>query len=670
MGRLLALGLLGGGGPREINTLCPAIAPTLGTEMWDPDAAIFTDGTYTWWVYGTNTLANDANTLKLAFVDNTNGGGVLLRNTGDLNADLTVGTYYQFKFDLKVNAGSSVQLRLSDGITSHYLKDETGQSFVTTTTTFRGVHTTGGSFAISSLGAGEIAWVDNLSLRPLANLGVYLGTRPVQAGWYTCAPVVADHSQCGLDILYKDPLNFARVVVDRLGSPDTVKVLTCTNGIYALVANANGAITYGAGRELKTVIAADGTVSLYYNNVKIGTDGLITLANFGQDVYGFNTLAGNTVGAVTTVPIYPIVAARAAKIPTGPVAWEVLVNPLPAGRYFNDVTPNGTILVNNNYGSILASTDEGANWSTIAYNPGVANDFPSSLQAIKYMPDGHLLVTTQDSKIYRSNNTAWDNGFTLVHAMSVGVSGPQFGLDYYHNIVLACEYAAPAGDHVYGSQDYGATWSLIFTAPAGLPGNHHCHNAIYDPYEGIVWIVTGDGANNRMVYYSRNFGATWTQLATLNTFPEQMINVVPLPECILFGTDDPTVGFYRIMRRQGASTYHMIELEQAWLAWPTEALNSLPWASRPVVVYGDDACAYVSFQYFYDTQTGLGDIYATYDGTVFTKIAESAVAPVGTNLTLGVVVMAGPTDAGYIYFSFNVSNEVRQLVKIAVPTWS
>lgn len=283
-----------GGGAREISIVCPAITPTAGAEMWDAAAAAFTSGTYAWAAGGSNTIENDANTLKITRVDNNTGAIVSLRDSADLSADLAVGTWYQVQASVKVNTDSTV-IFLVDANPTYPYKTVTSTTFAPALVAFRATSATANTLAIAAMGAGEIAWVDDLSLKPLtfSSLIAYAGDH-AKNGTYICTPTKANpNGAIGLIIEYKDELNFVMAVLYNAGA----FLFSCINGVYARKTSAD--VTYIPESQLKVVV--NGTShSLYYRGVQVGTTQTIDNSGMGTGVYGFNTIVGDTVGTITT----------------------------------------------------------------------------------------------------------------------------------------------------------------------------------------------------------------------------------------------------------------------------------------------------------------------------------------------------------------------------------
>jgi hypothetical protein len=123
-----------------------------------------------------------------------------------------------------------------------------------------------------------------------------LGTRVQRAGTYTCTPTVAAGTVAGLVLGYADAINFVLMVVDRAQAQAIL--WSVIGGVWT--AAIAGAITYGAGNELKVIVDASDNYALYYNSAQIGALTAIAGGTLGLQVHGFNAYAGNEVGTVTT----------------------------------------------------------------------------------------------------------------------------------------------------------------------------------------------------------------------------------------------------------------------------------------------------------------------------------------------------------------------------------
>ncbi len=135
----------------DISRYSTVNSPTLGIELWDASASTFSNGgMYAWKAYGNNTIQNKADTLKITYVDDTNGAHVYLADSADLSADLANGAWYQLQ----------LSRRLSQGIVWMW-------------SLYRG-NTLAGSYSET-----------NTTLTPLTMTG-RPGTQTIRSGWNIC----------------------------------------------------------------------------------------------------------------------------------------------------------------------------------------------------------------------------------------------------------------------------------------------------------------------------------------------------------------------------------------------------------------------------------------------------------------------------------------------------
>lgn len=274
------VGVGGAGGGLEYSGVVPAITPAMGSDIlagWD-----FTSG----WtkVLGTETINSPTSF--------TSGGA-----TGGLtkNVSFALGSWYRYVIagtgtvsTLKSvnNNGSSTPLIRDNMGTATFLRDGAGAQYASL---YLRQSTPSATITLSSLTAEPITFASMLSS--------LLVTRTSKDGTFICHPTLAANSQAGMVINYADANNFVLAIFNRItGQPELYK---CLSGTYTLVRTGVGA--YSAEAELK-VVASGGSYSLYYNGLAIGAAVAIAEATLGTKFYGFNALAGNTVGAAQTSP--------------------------------------------------------------------------------------------------------------------------------------------------------------------------------------------------------------------------------------------------------------------------------------------------------------------------------------------------------------------------------
>ena len=133
---------------------------TLGTELVDTanDAAA-------WTPYGSNTVEQDGDAVKIIYVGSSNGAVVSLTAAGGLSADLTPGNAYQVTMEAKVSGGSAnVNLYTTTNNTSANLTGD-----VWTPVSYTIVWPTGSVNLLraSGMSSGETIWFRNISVREL-----------------------------------------------------------------------------------------------------------------------------------------------------------------------------------------------------------------------------------------------------------------------------------------------------------------------------------------------------------------------------------------------------------------------------------------------------------------------------------------------------------------------
>lgn len=305
----LGVGSMGGGSnPLNAGVTSPAITPTLGAELLTNPGF---EGTYDDESGGTGTAnvapswnkqsieANDVLDKELTII---HGGSasqkivMLQANEGVTPSSVPMATigWYQASVWIYNNSGGGIFIEKDSG---------PGAEGVSETGTWTQTVGTGRTTSINhkiyifSISATN-SYVDDASVKAitLSSMMTQLGSLTGRDGTYTCHPTVANKSQTGMSVAYLNASNFVVAVVDR--QDNTAKLLKFISGVWTQVIS--GAITYSAAAELKVVIAGT-NYSLYYNTAQIGTTQTIS-DTLGDGVYGFNALAGNTVGIVTANP--------------------------------------------------------------------------------------------------------------------------------------------------------------------------------------------------------------------------------------------------------------------------------------------------------------------------------------------------------------------------------
>ena len=95
--------------------------------------------------------------------------------------------------------------------------------------------------------------------------------------------------------------------------------------------------------------------------------------------------------------------------------------------------------------------------------------------------------------------------------------------------------------HIYGSQDQGETWQVVYTFPKG--GVKHVHSVTWDPFGECMWVLTGDyGDECKILRATPN----WQNVNTVMAGDQQArtATCVPTAGGLYFATDTPLAQNY------------------------------------------------------------------------------------------------------------------------------
>ncbi len=250
-----------------------------GSNLVDAAASVFTAGTYSWVAQGTNTIANDANSLKITYGNNANGAKLLLSDAADLTTDLIPGVVYDLTFDAKVGAGDSVQVQIVRSAGNNPRITITETDFTSKTIRFVASHATADAILMRNMGAGEDIWLDNIVLKEVTlnqlfasdDLGITQGIFDIDLTLSSIGGlVVALDSE-------SSPDNFIRIAYDNTGGVAQIEVWKVVAGTYTKLILEPA--TYSAGATLRVELTKSGSdllVDATYNGNTIGTQQTIS----------------------------------------------------------------------------------------------------------------------------------------------------------------------------------------------------------------------------------------------------------------------------------------------------------------------------------------------------------------------------------------------------------
>ena len=275
--------------------------PFAGASLWDPDAAVFTSGTYNWVANGTNTIANVDNSLQITYVNNNTGARETLNNSEDLSSDLTVGVWYMLSIDTKINTSyTRVSVYNGSGLITLFTEDS--PTFVTHKAVFRATTTDAMYLQLVQFGAGKVFYIDNLALSPLILSSLFRDVVTSSADTTISANLTwTVGTQAGVVLNMNDvgsPSNFVIAYLDGEETVPLCKLDKCVAGVYTNVIS--GAFTYVPGATI-SVVKSGTDYTLSYNSIQVGATSTISDAGIiSNPLFGkFRTYSGNTVVNLT-----------------------------------------------------------------------------------------------------------------------------------------------------------------------------------------------------------------------------------------------------------------------------------------------------------------------------------------------------------------------------------
>lgn len=317
------------------------------------------------------------------------------------------------------------------------------------------------------------------------------------------------------------------------------------------------------------------------------------------------------------------------------------------GDNLKHVDPDGRVYISNEDDSTLDYID---NFDPLTRT--TLHTFPAYVRMLNRAGDGNLLACCADAKIYRStdNGATWVEVFDTGMVSKVSVFPVYNSISVYDKIVVIGNNSAsnfnPDKNEIWLSRDYGETWEIMWECPFPIG---HFHKVQYDPYEGLIWAVTGDSSARDMIYVSDDFGKTWQHLEHGDHI--RATEIVPLPDHVLFlGDSRYQASVYRHKRPKQGTFQTALRPEKYWSIRkfvPDKGPNN--WGTGAAVKYGENACAYFGFKGPADGNADFpASVYKT-DGERFVPIWSQEKLPDADFRTNGIIGVWQPDGSDYVY---------------------
>lgn len=314
--------------------------------------------------------------------------------------------------------------------------------------------------------------------------------------------------------------------------------------------------------------------------------------------------------------------------------------------------------------AFVKSNDYGENWETIFQ---VGDD---RARQIKALDDGTLLLVTRDGKVYKGGENESNFTETLSLISPDVVLAESLGLDVFENYVFIVEYGNKGGEdpprRAFMSNDYGTSWKMIFEEE--VRPDFHIHDIAFDPYEELVWIVTGDNYQNSNVIVSDDFGGEWHYVYEYGECPSQFTGILPMANCVLFTTDNRHDAVYRWNRSEkGFDSLARIILEPAFTII-RENPGSESFGTIGYVDHNGDGSAYFGYIQHHSNIRRKATVWATKDGYNFYSIWTSADFPESETGFVGITHVSGLDEEGYL--AIGLTGLGINSLRLKKPDWT
>lgn len=215
-----------------------------------------------------------------------------------------------------------------------------------------------------------------------------------------------------------------------------------------------------------------------------------------------------------------------------------------------DVASDGTLYAVR-WDSVIYKSTDGVNWENLLdCKPFFIEENETCSQyAVLCSDTGRLIVCTKQGNVYVSDEEQTE----LTHKIKYdkGNTTINFGYDKKQNVILLSSYVlskSPTnqGKEVWGSKDYGETWTKLFDKDVSdmiNPNEYHIHDVCYDQYADTVVISKGDMENNQ-ISYSHDWGETWKNVFDESVRPLHPTSFLVFPNGIAMGSDELPEGIY------------------------------------------------------------------------------------------------------------------------------
>lgn len=162
-------------------------------------------------------------------------------------------------------------------------------------------------------------------------------------------------------------------------------------------------------------------------------------------------------------------------------------------------------------------------------------------------------LTKDDSQRLNPFVMLANEGWTVQHEVDFGNNLKPCGWlencgfkTFSNGVSLFCEYTRRtvatanvwkiSGNPLIAS-NWTVTKSFNVTTENDESGFKHCHSVLHDQYTDTIYLSTGDDSSAAGIWYSKDYGNTWTQIGILSEKYCRLLNIVFTEDYVYWATD-------------------------------------------------------------------------------------------------------------------------------------
>ena len=239
-----------------------------------------------WTAYGTNTVEQDGDAIKVTYSNDAQGAFAYLSAAGGLSSNVEVNKSYRIIYDIKVNSGSCQAAAVNASVNANTAVTST--SYITQQFTFLASNASTNYIKFATLSAGEIVWIRNISVKLLDGNHLSQATAPARPTYRVDANGRPYIALLGTDDNVTSPTGgggsagfFFCAAIRPTGGAGTVRNIFDDKGAntgYTVRINTSNNLVISAGNGVAFTTKAS-TAS-----VSVGTDYVITVFDDGTNL--------------------------------------------------------------------------------------------------------------------------------------------------------------------------------------------------------------------------------------------------------------------------------------------------------------------------------------------------------------------------------------------------